>query len=206
MLQIENICCERGDRRLFQGLSFAVGAGESMHVVGHNGSGKTTLLRALAGLLAPTEGTIRWREEDIRDLGEEYHQELAYLGHLNGNKGDLSVYENLRVAACLAGRMVTPEEVTAALRRIGLHDCEDLPARILSQGQQRRVALARLFLTKAALWVLDEPFVALDTAAVATLQHEIDEHLRRGGIIVLTAHHEVQLNTGAPRLLELGRH
>jgi heme exporter protein A len=172
-------------------------------VRGRNGSGKTTLLRALSGLLRPDQGSIRWRGEDIRDLAEDFNRELLYFGHLNGIKADLTGLENLRVSATLDQDRVSDAEILSALARIGLAGFEDLPTRMLSQGQKKRVALARLILSKAQLWILDEPFTALDADAVELLQTLISEQVARGGAVVLTTHQEVALTRGEIQRLTL---
>ena len=142
-LQIDGLSCVRGDRVLFSGLVFGVDDGELLRVEGRNGSGKTTLLRALAGLLLPESGEIRWQGENIRKLREEYSRHLLYLGHLNGIKGDLTAVENLRIAAVLDGFELSEQRAWEVLGEIGLRGHEDLPSKHLSQGQKRRVALAR---------------------------------------------------------------
>ena len=159
-LQIDALSCVRGDRTLFCDLAFDLEAGELLHLKGENGSGKTTLLRALAGLLLPESGEIRWHGENIRRLREEYSRHLLYLGHLNGIKGDLTAVENLRIAAVLDGFRLTESRAWEVLGEIGLRGHEDLPSKHLSQGQKRRVALARLLVNRASLWILDEPFTA----------------------------------------------
>lgn len=204
LLEVEALCCRRGDRRLFSGLDFAVHPETLLHVRGRNGSGKTTLLRALCGLLRPEEGEIRWRGENIRSLAEDYNRELLYFGHLNGIKADLTGLENLRVAATLDQDPVHDGAILDALDRIGLAGFEDLPTRMLSQGQKKRVALARLILSKAPLWILDEPFTALDTDAVDLLQALIAEQVAAGGSVVLTTHQEVALTRGGIQRLTLG--
>lgn len=204
MLLAENLECSRGDRQLFSGLGFSLDAGELIHLSGHNGAGKTTLLRALSGLISPTQGVVRWNGDDIRQQREDYARELLYLGHKNGNKDDLTGAENLAFACRLRGDQVTDEQAWEALERIGLRGHEDLPVRVLSQGQQKRVALARLLLSKAKLWILDEPFVGLDVAAVALLQSVIAAHVESGGLVMLTTHQEVPLTQGVAKRLKLG--
>lgn len=204
MLEVIKLECRRGDRRLFFGLDFALDAGTLLHVRGRNGSGKTTLLRALCGLFTPETGEIRWRGQPTRDLGEEFQRELLYFGHLNGIKGDLTGIENLTISATLDGDRADQPAIWAALKQIGLAGFEDLPTRLLSQGQKKRVALARLILSRAPLWILDEPFTALDTGAVALLQRLIAEHIAAGGLAVLTTHQEVPLTSGQIRRLDLG--
>ena len=204
MLQVHNLSCMRGDRQLFTGLDIALDGGELLYVHGHNGSGKTTLLRTLCGLIRPEEGDIRWRGEDIRELREDFARDLLYLGHKNGIKGDLTAVENLRVSSVLDGFPMSEQQAWEALGRIGLDGHEDLETKVLSQGQQRRVALARLLLSRAPLWILDEPFVALDKAAVALLQDVIRDHVDAGGLAVLTTHQEVPLTAGTAKQLKLG--
>ena len=204
MLQVHKLSCMRGDRRLFADLDLALDAGELLYVHGHNGSGKTTLLRALCGLVRPEDGEIRWRGEDVRALREDFARDLLYLGHKNGIKGDLTALENLQVSSVLDGFPVSEQQALAALGRIGLDGHEDLETKVLSQGQQRRVALARLLVNRAPLWILDEPFVALDKAAVELLQQVIREHVTGGGMVVLTTHQEVPLTDGIVKRLKLG--
>ncbi|MDX1594390.1 MAG: cytochrome c biogenesis heme-transporting ATPase CcmA [Gammaproteobacteria bacterium] len=203
-LEITGLEVQRGERRLFTALDFAVASGELLHVRGPNGCGKTTLLRALCGLLLPQAGEILWNGEPIRRLAEDYTRDVLYLGHLNGIKHELTGVENLRVAATLDGDRVGDAAIWDALARIGLAGFEDLPTLVLSQGQKKRVALARLFLTGARLWILDEPFVALDVRAVALLESLIVAHVARGGIVVMTTHQEVALTSGTIRTLDLG--
>jgi len=203
MLKVIDLACRRGDRRLFSGVGFELEPGTLLHVRGRNGSGKTTLLRALCGLLVPETGEIRWQGEDSRRLGEDYRANLLYCGHLNGIKGDLTGIENLRVAAILDGKPVDEERLWSALEHMGLAGYEDLPAMALSLGQKRRVALARFLVSKAPLWILDEPFTALDTDAVDLLLQLITGHISDGGIIVLTTHQEVPLTSGQVQRLHL---
>lgn len=192
MLQAIDLECQRGERLLFSGLSFDVAPGTCLHVAGPNGAGKTSLQRIVCGLLQPTHGAVHWRGEDIRKLREEYWQALAYVGHLNGVKDDLSVEENVFFAAGLAGRIAHRDEVRDALDKVGLAGFESQLARHLSQGQKRRTALARLYLAaQAPVWVLDEPFTALDVRGVASLSALITQHLEREGIVILTTHQEV---------------
>ncbi len=204
MLEVTNLECRRGDRLLISGLSFSVGASTLLHLQGPNGSGKTTLLRTLCGLLQPQAGDIRWDGESIASLREDYCRDVLYLGHLNGIKNDLTGIENLRVAATLDGDQVPDQAIWDALARMGLAGFEDLPTKVLSQGQKRRVALARLLLSNAKLWVLDEPFVALDVKAVELLQSLIADHVAGGGMAILTTHQEVPLTSGQIQRLMLG--
>lgn len=204
MLEVLNLSCRRGDRQLFSGLSFDLESGSLLHVRGRNGSGKTTLLRALCGLFTPDSGEIRWNGDASRHLGEDYHADLLYLGHLNGIKSDLTGMENLRVSSTLDGDQAGEDQLCSALEQMGLSGFEDLPTKMLSQGQKKRVALARLVVSRAPLWVLDEPFTALDLDAVDLLQMLIADHLSNDGMVVLTTHQEVPLTSGHVRQLHLG--
>ena len=169
MLEASNLECVRGEKSLFRGLSFRLEPGACLLVQGANGSGKTSLLRMLCGLSQPAQGEIRWNGEPIGKLAEDYRGELLYCGHAGAVKDDLTALENARISATLAGAPVDEEAARTALRQLGLKGREDLPARVLSAGQKRRVALTRLLLEKRRLWVLDEPLTALDKAAVANL-------------------------------------
>jgi len=204
MLEVQNLACMRGDRRLFADINFSLEPGELLYVHGHNGSGKTTLLRTLCGLILQEEGEVLWQGQNIRSLREDFARDVLYLGHKNGIKGDLNGLENLQVASVLDGFPISEQQAWDALERIGLDGHEDLETKLLSQGQKRRVALARLLVNKARLWVLDEPFTALDKDAVVLLQTVIREHLDAGGIVVLTTHQEVPLTDGVARRLKLG--
>lgn len=203
MLEISNLACSRGDHRLFSGLSFKLDFGQIMQVQGANGSGKTSLLRTLCGFITPDEGDIIWRGENIRELDEEYYAEMMYLGHLNAIKDELSALENLRISAGLSGVELKEKEAMAALRRMGLRGRELLPTKVLSQGQRRRVALARLLVSDAKLWVLDEPLTALDVGAVALIQELIAEHLGRKGMVIFTTHQPLQVAGKEMRSLSL---
>jgi heme exporter protein A len=204
-LCIDGLCSVRGDRELYQGLNLRVGAGKILLVEGRNGSGKTTLLRMFCGLIEPTEGHILWRGVPIRELAEEYTRELLYIGHRPGIKEDLTPVENLQIATTLDGVDITEEAAWNALGRMGLQGFEDLPTRYLSQGQKRRVALARLLVNTAMIWILDEPFVALDAAAVEELQEVIRAHAASGGIVILTTHQSVGLMSESLQRLQLGK-
>lgn len=203
MLSASGLACVRGDRRLFSDVSFDLSPGEWLHVEGSNGAGKTSLLRIVAGLLHAPEGEIRWDGRPVKEVRDEYHEALLYLGHAPSIKEDMTPLENLRTTAAIAGRQLDEGAAMTALRRIGLKGREHLPARVLSQGQKRRVALARLLVSGAKLWILDEPFVALDVAAVAMLGGLIGEHLAENGMVLLTSHQEMKLS-GAGRSLRLG--
>ncbi len=189
MLKALDLACVRGDRRLFRGLSFELGPGQLLRVEGANGAGKTSLLRLLAGLGLPAAGEVHWQGQPIRRQRETYAQALLYLGHLGGLKDELTPAENLQIEADLAGTPgVDAARISEALSNWGLARQAKLPLRVLSAGQRRRAALARLQLTEAALWILDEPFNALDVDAVAHLGRQIEAHVQRGGLAVITSH------------------
>lgn len=202
MLEADNLECVRGERRLFAGVGFRLAAGELLYLQGKNGAGKTSLLRMLIGLLPPESGEIRWKGAAINS--EEFRADLCYLGHLNAIKEELTPLENLLAAARLADEPLSESEALDALAQVGLAGREDLACRYLSQGQKRRVALARLVKEKRPLWILDEPFVALDVAAVEWLAGIISGHLQRGGLAVMTTHQQVNVAAGSVRELRLG--
>jgi heme exporter protein A len=203
MLEVSNLACSRGDHRLFSGLNFQLSLGQIMQVQGANGSGKTSLLRTLCGFLMPDEGNIFWRGEKIRELAEDYHNEILYLGHLNAIKDELSALENLLISAGFSGVDIEEKEAVAALRRMGLRGREMLPTKVLSQGQRRRVALAHLLVSDAKLWILDEPLTALDVGAVALIQELIAEHLAKQGMVIFTTHQPLPVAGMEMRVLSL---
>lgn len=203
-LQINQVSCLRGDRRLLENISFTLKSGELIHLKGHNGSGKTTLMRTIAGLLFAESGSIEWNGADIRREAEAYRAALLYLGHLNGLKDELNAVENLRIQAAIFGDTVSESAIWRVLQDIGLRGHEDIPSKFLSQGQKRRVALARLWLSKAPLWILDEPFSALDQAALEQLQHILRQHLAKGGLLLLTSHQSVELLQQEHQTLTIG--
>lgn len=203
MLEIRDLECVRGDHCLFKGLNFSLQGGELLYLRGSNGSGKTSLLRTVCGLLEPAEGEVLWKGRNVRSQRDEFNAELTYLGHLNGVKGELTAFENLQLGGALSGLTVSEDDIYEALERIGLGGREDLPTQVLSQGQKRRVALARLLLSKASLWVLDEPFTALDVGAVDQLAKLIEAHLQKGGMAMFTTHQVVDIQAGAVREVNL---
>jgi len=205
LLEVQALECVRGDKQLFSELSFSLEAGSLLHVHGPNGSGKTTLLRAIAGLVLQEQGEICWNGVPTAKQKDEFNREQLYLGHHYGLKFELTGYENLKVFANLSGSDISEHEVEAALTRFGLAHCVELPVKVLSQGQKRRVALARLLLQRSKLWILDEPFVALDVAAVDLLLDVIKAHVADGGMVILTTHQEVAIDAGQLQHLHLGQ-
>lgn len=194
MLDVTALECVRGERTLFRDMGFKVEPGMLVHVAGANGAGKTSLLRIVCGLSMPEAGEVRWHGEPLRAVREEYWRHLTYVAHSNALKDDLTALENLRFASGLAGIEATAASARASLERFGVARCADLPARVLSQGQRRRVSLARLGVPdRAGLWVLDEPFSALDVDAVEHLRGLIEAHLARGGAVIFTTHQPVDI-------------
>ena len=193
ILSVHDLACARGDRLLFKGMNFSLKAGELLLVQGGNGQGKTSLLRLLTGLSRPEAGAVHWCGEPISRQQEAYHGAMMYLGHANGVKDDLNPVENLRFADGLQGRKFDEIRAVAMLERLGLSRCLDLPCRVLSFGQRRRVALSALLLAGATLWILDEPLTGLDVHAVAMMEGLIRDHLAAGGMVVATTHQALNL-------------
>ena len=203
LLRASGLQCVRGDRRVFDGIGFDLSNGCLLQVSGANGSGKTSLLRMACGLLQPAAGIIQWNGRSLGELGEDYGSSVAYIGHLNAVKDELRVGETFRLGARLSGASDPEASVAAALHEFGFGGLEHLPCRFLSQGQKRRLALARLRLSGSqAIWILDEPFAALDPAGVAVVTLVLEEHLARGGLALLTTHQDVPV--AAPNLQRIG--
>lgn len=200
---MKQLGCVRGDRRLFRGLNFSLPPGTFAQLTGPNGSGKTSLLRILCGLLTPAEGEVLWKNSNIRSLGEEYFTIATYLGHRHGIKDELTCVENLRISNALNGVEISEERARSVLTTMGLSGRESLPARLLSEGQRRRVALARLIVCNTTLWLLDEVLTSLDKAAVALVRSLIEEHLVNGGIAIVATHQELELKSASVQRLEL---
>lgn len=197
MLSATQLACSRGERLLFKDLSLSLAAGSWLQVSGTNGAGKTTLLRTLVGISAPDHGEVCWGGVPIGECSDEFKRALLYLGHQAAVKDELTPIENLTLGNELDGLPLAEAEALAALQRLGLQGRGKLPTRWLSAGQKRRVLLARLLVRPATLWVLDEPFAALDTHAVSLVGELILAHLERGGMAVLTSHQPVLLPGGA---------
>ena len=199
MLNVSDLACSRGECRLFANVGFSLAPGEWLHVQGENGAGKTSLMRLLVGLSPADAGTILWRNEPTPSA--EFRRDMIYLGHHAAVKEDLTPLENLRLAAALDGIELDEHASMAALIRLGLRGREELPVRVLSAGQKRRVLLARLLTRPAVLWVLDEAFNALDVSAVKLLGELIGEHLAVGGMAVLTSHQPLPVPGGKALML-----
>lgn len=198
MLTGRDLTLIRGDRVLFSQLAFDLGRGEMLQIEGPNGSGKTSLLRVIAGLTPPDEGVVCWRDRDIASRRQALHDEMVWAGHRPGFKGDLTLAENLRFESGL--RRPGPRPYEETLERLGLAALEQLPFRVLSAGQQRRAALARLLLTDSPLWLLDEPLTNLDVAGQGMVAELLDTHLAAGGLAVAASHRDMALRSPVGRI------
>jgi len=199
LLTVERLFCERDDRILFDNLSFDVKQGEVVQIEGQNGSGKTTLLRILSGLSRNFEGDIYWKGEHISDVAEDFRLSLLYFGHQPGVKAILTPEENLNWYAAMHPS-IDQKRIYDALEQVGLKGYEDVPCHMLSAGQNRRVSLARLYLSDARLWILDEPFTAIDKRGVAEKEALIARHAENGGSVILTTHHELNMGDRVRRI------
>jgi heme exporter protein A len=198
-LGVDKVHVWRGDRHVLQGVSLLAAPGELVHVSGPNGTGKTTLLRVITGLLQPEQGRVSWCGQDIGRFRSEYLERLAYLSHEPALKGDLTALENLKFSVGLK-RRVGSDELGEHLSRTGVAQCAHLPARVLSAGQRRRVAMARVLAVRASLWLLDEPFTNLDVQGSALVSQLLLAHVREGGLAVVVAHHDLQIEWPLRRL------
>lgn len=203
MLEVVNLSCVRGERRLFRDLNFSARRGELIELRGPNGSGKTSLLRILCGLSSSAAGEVRWNGKNIRALGEEYAGEIAYLAHQNGLKDELSAVENLRIASGISGIALSKNQAAQVLSRTGLGRQQNLPARALSAGQRRRLALARLLTSNATLWLLDEVLTSLDDAAMTLSAEFIGDHLKNDGIVIVATHQDLNLSVDRKQRIQL---
>ena len=197
-LSATNLTLIRGERCLFQGLDFALNPGELLLLKGQNGSGKTSLLRAIAGMLSLESGEIFWNEAPVLQQRHEFHGALVWLAYKTGLKGDLTLVENLRFEASL--RPQSDNDLAVVCERVGISRLKRLPLRSLSAGQQRRVALARLVLADVPLWLLDEPFTSLDRDGRHLVMRLVEEHLTSGGMCVMAAHQDVEINATVHRV------
>lgn len=203
MLEIRNVTCIRDERVLFEQLSFTIPDGELIQIEGQNGAGKTTLLRIIAGLGYADEGDIYWNGESIKKNREEFHSDLLFLGHHTGVKRELTAFENLEFYQSMHSNY-NEEAIWDALARVGLAGREDVAAGQLSAGQQRRVALARLWLSNHKLWVLDEPLTAIDKQGVKVLEQLFMSHAKQGGIVLLTTHQDLFTDSNELKKIRLG--
>jgi heme exporter protein A len=202
-LSCESLEVWRGEQRLCTGLSFQTEAGQALRLHGANGAGKTTLIRILAGLSQPESGVVRWKGQSLAETGDAYLRALAYLGHANGLKSNLTPSENLAAYVAMMGRPPAMG-IAHALARLGIGEMADRPCGNLSMGQQRRTALARLLLSNATLWLLDEPLTSLDASGVALLAELLQAHLDTGGIAIFATHQPLELARQVPQSITLG--
>lgn len=191
LLKIDNLSCLQGDRLLFEHLSLSLYGGQILLVEGLNGSGKTSLLKILTGLKMAEQGEIYWHGTEISEPGSDYHEKVTYVGHHDGVKRELTCLENLR----LVQAMGNPSDIDLddALEQVNLYPYGDTPVGNMSAGQRRRLSLARLIVTRADLWILDEPYTSLDKASMALFQSIFESHLKVKGMIVMTSHHEIDM-------------
>lgn len=194
MLEIKSLECVRDDRLLFSGLNFSVSEAQVLQIEGTNGSGKTSLLRIICGLRLAEAGQVLWRGESIASSREDYYTEMVYIGHLPCIKADLTVLENVRSLLDTRSLSLSNAEIEGALEKVGLATYEDVPSKALSSGQRRRILLAFVELSRAKLWILDEPLTALDVHGVALMESMIVQHKQAGGSVIFTTHHGMQLD------------
>lgn len=195
MLEVESLSCERDDRSLFTNLSFSLSSGEILQIEGANGAGKTTLLRIIAGLTSNYSGKITWQSQPLADILAEFRLSCFFLGHKPGLKPELSPVENLRWRLQVVNSYPQPQKIIHALGQVQLAGYEDVPCSHLSAGQLRRVALAGLLVSHSRLWILDEPFTAIDVNGVAWLEEQLLSHARKGGMALVTSHQPLKLTS-----------
>jgi heme exporter protein A len=198
-LSADDLTLFRGERCLFKGLSFALNPGELLLLEGRNGSGKTSLMRAIGGLLELESGDIFWDGTPVRKQRQEFHGALVWMAHRVGFKADLTLVENLKFESHL--RPQSSEDFDEVLKRLGISRLKRLPMRSLSAGQQRRVALARMLLARAALWLMDEPFTNLDREGRALVMTLASEHLDRGGMCIMAAHQDIEIDANVQKIV-----
>jgi heme exporter protein A len=198
-LSLDRVHVWRGDRHVLKGVSLTLEPREILHVVGPNGVGKTTLVRVASGLSRPEQGSVAWLGRPLGSVRAEYQAALAYAAHEPALKGDLTPVENLRYMIGIR-RKITPSEIHAVLARTGVEPCAELPVRVLSAGQRRRVVMARVLATRASLWLLDEPFTNLDAAGRALVSELLAEHVRSGGMALIVAHQDIEIDAEVRRL------
>ncbi|MFB9214883.1 cytochrome c biogenesis heme-transporting ATPase CcmA [Vibrio sinaloensis] len=205
MLEVSQLTAIRDERILFESLSFTIDSGELVQIEGRNGTGKTTLLRIVTGLGDRDNGEIFWNGENIEANRDAFHEDLLFLGHSTGVKRELTAYENLRFYLAVHSKSpVDKDTIHSALTKVGLAGREDVPVAQLSAGQQRRVALARLWLSQHKLWILDEPLTAIDKQGVKVLESLFLNHAEQGGIVVLTTHQDMFTDNPKLRKIKLG--
>ncbi len=202
-LEVINLACTRQDRQLFSGLNFKMGNSDVLQLEGPNGSGKTSLLRMLCGLLLPEEGEIHWQGADISKDRAPFLENLIYIGHRPGIKDELTPRENLKHICNLHGSK-QDTDIDEALKSVGLYGFEEVAVRTLSAGQKRRVALSRLLFSTAHVWILDEPYTALDKAGQAYVDQLLEQHSKNGGLIVITTHQPLHLENCTVQRIQLG--
>ncbi|CAM2746338.1 cytochrome c biogenesis heme-transporting ATPase CcmA [Vibrio mytili] len=204
MLEVSHLTAIRDERVLFENLEFNIKPGELVQIEGRNGTGKTTLLRIITGIGDREEGFIKWKGEKIEKSRDIFHQDLLFLGHQTGIKRELTALENLRFYQSIQNNSASDEEIFSALTQVGLAGREEVPVAKLSAGQQRRVALARLWLSKQILWILDEPLTAIDKQGVKVLETLFMRHVDNGGIVILTTHQDMFADSPKLRKIKLG--
>ena len=204
MLEVTKLSAIRDERVLFENLSFSLQLGDLVQIEGRNGTGKTTLMRIVAGLGDKEGGVIKWDGEKIESQREEYHQSLLFLGHQTGVKRDLTAFENLKFYQSIHAPDTSEEQIFTALTQVGLAGREDVPVAQLSAGQQRRVALARPWLSEQPLWILDEPLTAIDKQVVKVLENLFLSHAEKGGIVLLTTHQDMFSDNPKLKKIKLG--